>query len=195
MFENKLRKMLKAEESVVLIVRKYPLVFFWPITFSALFIIAPFFFLLPLFQMGTLGIIIFFVTLLVGFFLSARALVVYSFNTFIITEQRIIDVDQKGLFDRTVSETTYDKIQDVSTRVKGLMQTALHFGSVIIQTAGTQANIELHGVKDPEMIQQSIIEIQREFGQHNAITSKDVAEIIEAVKDAAHKKKSAIDDE
>ncbi|MBI5037085.1 MAG: PH domain-containing protein [Candidatus Kerfeldbacteria bacterium] len=171
MFEQRLQKMLKAEELVVMIVRKYALVFTGSVVIAAGFIIAPFFFMVPLVRWGLPGIVIFVVTLCIGVFLGARIGYVYTFNVFVITEDRIIDLDQRGFFDRTVSETTYEKIQDVSIRIKGIAQTVFHYGSVIIQTAGNQANIELHGVKNPELVQQSIISVQR--SHQEAETSTD----------------------
>ena len=178
MFENRLQKRLKEGESAVLMVRKYPLVFLGQIIFSSLFIIAPFFFLFPLLRWGGWGVLIFFVGLVIGIGVAVRIFVEYSFNVFLITDTRIIDIDQKGFFDKTVSETTYDKIQDVSFRTHGVMQTLLHFGSVIIQTAGQQANIELHGVKNPEHVQQAIIEIQREKKEHSGISAEELTKAI-----------------
>lgn len=168
MFERRLQKILKAEEIIVLVVRRYPLVFIGSFLMVAVFILAPFFFLVPLFRLGWMGAGIFGVGLLIGGILGIRTFVMYMFNVFVITEDRIIDIDQRGLFDRTVSETTYEKIQDVSVRVKGILQTIFHYGSVIIQTAGAQANIELHGVKDPERVQQAIIGIQRDVSSDTA---------------------------
>ncbi len=173
MFERRLQKMLKAEEMVVLIVRRYLLVFTGSMVGAALFVLVPFFFLVPLFRLGWIGVGIFSLGLLIGVILSIRIVIMYVFNAFVITEDRIIDIDQGGLFDRTVSETTYDKIQDVSVRVRGIMQTVFHYGSVIIQTAGTQANIELHGVKDPEHVQQTIIGLQRDTA---ASAASDIAD-------------------
>lgn len=162
MFESKIEKNIKAGEEVIRIVRKYPLVFWWPIAWSMICIIAPFFFLVPLWQWGTWGIGIFFASLAMGIFLGLRVAIVYSLNIFIITSERIIDVDQTGFFSRTVSETTYDKIQEVSYTVKGIAQTLFHYGSVIIQTAGQQVNLELNSVKNPEKIQQMIIHVKQD---------------------------------
>lgn len=183
MFEDKFKKNLKEDEQLIRVVRKYPLVFFWPWFFSALFIIASFFFLYPLFRLGPWGAAGFAALLLTGLFLAVRALVVYSFNAFIITDQRIIDIDQRGFFDRTVSEITYDNIQDVSFRIKGLWQTFLRYGSVFIQTAAVQANIELHSVAAPEKIQQLIIDCQREYRQNNQPADGHISELISQLKD------------
>jgi len=183
MFEDRLKKIVKDDEQIVLIVRKYFFVFSGQLTFSIIIIIASFFLLYPLFNWGPWGVGIFFILLFIGLLIALRVVIIYSFNAFIITEQRIIDIDQRGLFDRIVSETTYNKIQDVSFRRKGIMQTVLKYGSVVIQTAGQQANIELYGVKNPEKIHQMIIEIQREFSQENGVMSEEqVSNIIEQIK-------------
>ncbi len=178
MFEDRIRRNLKENEELVVIIRKFPLVFILPIIFSAVFIIAPFFFMYPLFHWSSWGVGIFFTLLIIGLFIALRTFIIYSFNVFVITNQRIIDIDQAGLFDRTVSETTYDKIQDVSFRRKGISQTLWRYGSVVIQTAGQQANIELIGVKNPEKIQQLITEIQKETVSKNQISSEDIANLL-----------------
>jgi uncharacterized membrane protein YdbT with pleckstrin-like domain len=179
MFEENIRKHLKDDEELIVIVRKYPLVFIVPICTSALFIIAPFFFLYPLFHWGSWGVVVFFVVLGFGLFLAVRTFIIYSFNVFIITNQRIIDFDQAGLFDRTVSETTYEKIQDVSFRIKGISQTIWHYGSIVIQTAGNQANIELFGVRQPEKIQQLITEVQKDTTKDKNISAEDIAALVQ----------------
>ncbi|MDP2683921.1 MAG: PH domain-containing protein [bacterium] len=182
MFENKLKKLIKDDEQLITMVRKYLFVFSSQLTFGVIIIIASFFFLYPLFNWGLWGVLIFFIIILLGIFIIFRVVYVYSFNVFIITDQRIIDVDQRGFFDRIVSETTYEKIQDVSFRLKGMMQTILHYGSVVIQTAGNQANIELHGVKDPEKIHQIIVDIQREFAESNTMPIEEIKKMVSELK-------------
>lgn len=162
MFERGIERHVRDDEDVISVVRKYPLVFFWPIVFSAIFIIAPFFFLVPLWQWGKWGVLIFFVSLGAGIFLAIRLSFIYALNVFIITSERIIDIDQSGFFSKTVSETTYDKIQDVSYVIKGIGQTLLRYGNVIIQTAGQQVNLELTSVKHPEKVQQLIIRVKQD---------------------------------
>lgn len=191
MFEAKIRKNLKEGEEIIVIIKKYPLVFIGPIIISAVFIIAPFFFLYPLFHQGLWGVILFFILLLSGITFSIRQFVIYSFNIFVITNQRIIDIDQKGFFDRTVSESTYDKIQDVSFRLKGVFQTMFHYGSIIIQTAGTQANLELSGIKDPEKVQDLITKLQREFSREKSkeLSASELIEMVKKIKEGLGEEK------
>lgn len=181
MFEDKIKNNLKEDEELVIIVRKYPLVFFGPILITAIFIIAPFFFLYPLFHAGWWGVALFFIILIFGIIYGLRQFIIYSFNVFVITNKRIIDINQRGFFDRVVSESRYDKIQDISLRIKGILQTFFHYGSVIIQTASKDANLELEGVKNPAKIQEIIYEIQREVTEKNREKNPAVAELLKAI--------------
>lgn len=169
------------------VIRKFWLVFLGRILLSMIFIIAPFFFLYPLLKWSNWGLLVFAAISVFGIMIALRTFIVYSFNVFIITNQRIIDIDQRGFFDRTVSETTYNKIQDVSFRIKGVMQTLYHYGSIIVQTAGAQANIELSGIKDPERIQQTIIELQKENRDDKNITAEEIINILRRVNDGGAK--------
>lgn len=60
----------------------------------------------------------------------------YYLDMWIITNERIIDIEQRGLFNREVSEIPLHRIQDVTVRVAGIVETLLRFGTIKIQTAG-----------------------------------------------------------
>lgn len=60
----------------------------------------------------------------------------YYLDMWIITDERIIDVQQQGLFNRQVAEIPLQHVQDVTLEVKGIIETFLKFGTIRIQTAG-----------------------------------------------------------
>ncbi len=60
----------------------------------------------------------------------------YWLDAWIITDQRIIDIEQKGLFRREVSEFVLARVQDVTIETIGFIGTLLKFGNIRIQTAG-----------------------------------------------------------
>ncbi|MFA5188234.1 MAG: PH domain-containing protein [Patescibacteria group bacterium] len=60
----------------------------------------------------------------------------YYLDVWIVTDQRIINIEQRGLFNREIAEQDLDRIQDVSGSQKGVLQTFFKFGDVHIQTAG-----------------------------------------------------------
>jgi len=80
----------------------------------------------------------------------------YYFDTWIVTNERIVNIEQRGLFDRHVSELHFRNIQDVTTSVDGIIATILNFGDVSIQTAAEQERFLFRMVPDPYKIKDII---------------------------------------
>ncbi|OIP59104.1 MAG: hypothetical protein COZ29_01680 [Candidatus Moranbacteria bacterium CG_4_10_14_3_um_filter_45_9] len=83
----------------------------------------------------------------------------YYFDIWIITNQRIVNIEQKGLFDRHISELNFSRIQDVTTTVEGIIPTVLNFGDVSVQTASEQERFLFRMVPDPYKIKDTIMKI------------------------------------
>lgn len=60
----------------------------------------------------------------------------YYLDVWIITNERIIDIQQKSLFNRIISEIPIEHVEDISVEIKGVVETFLKFGTLKIQTAG-----------------------------------------------------------
>ena len=85
----------------------------------------------------------------------------YYFDVWIITNERVIDIEQKGLFIRVVSELKVSRIQDVSTSVKGLFPTIFNYGDLRIQTAGTAERFRFIKVPNPYGLKDILMEMQK----------------------------------
>jgi uncharacterized membrane protein YdbT with pleckstrin-like domain len=75
----------------------------------------------------------------------------YYLDIWIVTNYRIVNVEQHSLFNRTISELDLTKIQDVTSEVKGVIQSILGFGNVYIQTAGEKERFifeQIHAAHD-----------------------------------------------
>jgi uncharacterized membrane protein YdbT with pleckstrin-like domain len=83
----------------------------------------------------------------------------YYFDVWIITNERIVNIEQQGLFDRHISELNFSNIQDVTTSVEGIIPTVLNYGDVFIQTAGEKERFVFHMVPDPYRIKDTVMEI------------------------------------
>lgn len=59
----------------------------------------------------------------------------YYLDIWIITTKRIIDIEQRGLFDRSISEFSLANVQDVTIEISGVIPTLLKFGNLRVQTA------------------------------------------------------------
>ena len=78
-----------------------------------------------------------------------NAFIDYYLDVWIVTSQRIINIEQRGLFNREIAEHTLDKIQDVSGIQKGFTQTLFGYGNVHVQTAGEIQRFVFQQVKSP----------------------------------------------
>jgi uncharacterized membrane protein YdbT with pleckstrin-like domain len=86
-------------------------------------------------------------------------LTMYTLNTVIITDHRIIDSDQHGMFNRKISELHSHRIQDVSAHTNGVFETLLGFGDVVVQTAASETHFIFHKMPDPNKIKDTIMHI------------------------------------
>lgn len=112
------------------------------------------------FVASTLGIMIWIFTFILW--------IDYYFDVWIITDKRIVDIEQKALFVRHVSELKFAKIQDVSIEVTGLIPTVLNYGDVYVQTAGSRTRFIFHKVPDPYKLKSLIINMQAFTHHHEA---------------------------
>jgi len=103
----------------------------------------------------------FLITLVYGFY---EWLVWYLYLYF-LTKRRVVDIEQKTLFIRSVSETNLDKIQDVTFEIRGFLATLFSFGNVKIETAGKETVITLDQVKNSEELQKIIFDAQKEYNK------------------------------
>ena len=67
----------------------------------------------------------------------------------IITNKNLIDVEQKGVFNREISTTRLSRIQDINTEVNGFFPTFMNFGNLSVQTAGTFKVFSITGIENP----------------------------------------------
>lgn len=103
----------------------------------------------------------------------------YYFDVWIVTSERVVNIEQKGLFLRQLSELKYNKIQDVTVDVKGFFPTVLNYGDVHIQTAGEEGKFLFRQIPDPYEVKNIIMELQK---RHEAEKVSEIGEMIEKMK-------------
>ena len=96
-----------------------------------------------------------------GFYLFLWLTLFYTFTDYyldmwVVTNQEIIDVKQKGLFHRVVVKQPLSRIQDVEAKSQGFSQTFLNYGEVKIQTAGAEGKFVFEEIPNPYKIADKI---------------------------------------
>lgn len=83
----------------------------------------------------------------------------YHLDVWIVTDQRIISIEQTGLFNRVISELNITKLQDVTSEIKGKVQTLLDYGQVYVQTAGQQERFVFEQVSHPAEVAKVVLQL------------------------------------
>ena len=87
----------------------------------------------------------------------------YYLDMWVVTDLRICNIEQVGLFNRKVASWNMDRVQAVSVSTANFLQTLLHYGTIEIQTAGpSDEYAEMEGVPYPENVRTLIL---RQIGQ------------------------------
>lgn len=98
-----------------------------------------------------------------------RTVLIWWRNCYILTNQRLMIFEHKGLFRHTVVETPLERILNVSYKTTGIMSSLWQFGDVEVQVVGLYEPIILRHVPDPEYIKDYL------WQMHKRMTQKQVA--------------------
>ncbi len=156
---------LKPNERIVRVYRRFPWVDIWRYAAAAVFLLLPFFFLFPLLKFGTWGMILIAALLLVGIGLLARTIFFWFHNVFVITTDRIVDVHRLGWFEEIISAVSHLDIKDISVRKKGIAQSLLNFGGLAIQTKSQQFILEILNISNPAQVQLMLTDVGQQYKQ------------------------------
>ncbi len=80
----------------------------------------------------------------------------YRFDVWIVTNQRIIDIDQAGLFSRDIATVRMDDIEDITVEMYGVFSTMFKFGTLMVQTAGSKNEFFIKNAQNPEQAKADI---------------------------------------
>lgn len=67
----------------------------------------------------------------------------HELDLIVVTNNRVVVVEQRSFLDRDVWETTLDKIQEAGVRTKWLFANLLDYGTLTLKTAGSTTNFDM----------------------------------------------------
>jgi membrane protein YdbS with pleckstrin-like domain len=145
------------EEKIVLLLRRHWITNFSWLLSVLVMTLAPFLLLkLPLleflpFRYQLMAVMMWYL-LTLGFVFDR--FLCWFYNVFIITDERIIDVDFFSLVYREVSQAKIENIQDVTYKTGGFLRTIFDYGDVFVQTAAEKLTIEFESIPQPAKVVQ-----------------------------------------
>lgn len=157
MFERQLfLQHLDDGEEVSAIVHRHWLVgvtyLWWPVFCTILGVV-----LLP-FVLGSQTLLLAFLAFIIGSIIwGVRNFFDYYLDSWIVTNQGIIDLEWHGWFHRESSRILYTDIQGVSYEIQGVMGTILNYGVLNVEKISSGAAISLQQVPQPKEIEAIIL--------------------------------------
>lgn len=95
--------------------------------------------------------------LLMSTLAAATAWTGYYLDLWVITDRRIIVIEQIYYFNRRVSNFRLERLQDIKVSIAGIIPTLLNYGTIRAQTASaSENNFESRGLPDPRELQSLI---------------------------------------
>lgn len=97
----------------------------------------------------------------------------YYLDMLVLTNDRLIHIEQDGLFSRSISELDLYKIQDVTSTINGMFPSLLNYGEVLVQTAGAADKFVIENVPNPEQLRHQIMVLSEEDRKfHTGVAAK-----------------------
>lgn len=84
----------------------------------------------------------------------------FYLDAWIVTNERIINIEQRGFFSRDVSELKLTKIQDVTSEIVGVIPTLFDYGNIYVQTAGEKEHFTFYQIPNPNHVKNVIVGLQ-----------------------------------
>ncbi len=80
----------------------------------------------------------------------------WFFNIYIVTNERLVDIDFYYLLYKHFSQAELTKVQDISYTAGGILSTIFNYGTVRVETAGEMPNLEFDMVPYPQRVVETI---------------------------------------
>ena len=158
----------ESQEEVILFLRQHPIVNVPWILMAIVLVFAPSF--VTSFSISSSIPSNFLFIFILMWYLMTTAFILekfltWFFNVYIVTDERIIDIDFYNLIYKEVSDANIDKIQDVTYNMGGVIRTMFNYGNVMIQTASEVPNFEFLAVPKPDKVARVLQDVRVEEEQ------------------------------
>lgn len=144
-----------SSEKVVLLLRMHPITQLnWVLITAALALLPMFFPFFPVYSFlpisYRLGLNFLWYLALFGF--AFQSFIRWFYSVYILTDERVIDVDFLHLAQKNITAAKIENIEDITSESAGFSSTFFNYGNVLIQTAGAEQEITFDAVPNPAKV-------------------------------------------
>lgn len=176
---------LHSDEEVKGVVRQFTARLLAPFTACGILIFGTFYFFVPLWNLriwrwdaSVAGRAIVVLLIFLGIYYALRSYVKWHGTFLLITDQRIVDVDRRGLFDRIVSEVPYQSLSSVSYRSKGFIEMSAGIGTITFQVYSGNEDVSFKYIMHPAALHKQILELRVAHLRGDSVSNDPVEGIL-----------------
>lgn len=85
----------------------------------------------------------------------------WFYNVFIVTSERVVDIDYSDVVVHNIAVAFLSHIQDVNYTQSGFIATFFNYGDLFVQTAGNEKNFEAYSIPKPRQATHIIGDLTR----------------------------------
>ena len=153
---------LRQNEKLIKVVRRHmmflvPVFFSWPLVIIGLVLVR---YVFDFNFLGYWGWILIFAVLLVALIILYKYFI-WRNSALIITDQRVVENEQRGFFSKTVTELLYRDIREISYSKEGVNASIYDYGDLKMRTAA-DSDIIIEKIAEPDETVEIINQIRRD---------------------------------
>lgn len=173
---------LQAQEQIILATRQYLPSLAGRLLLSAGLVLLPCFLLVPLINWRPWGWWLLGGLVILALLVVGRTWRRWRGTMLVITNQRVVDIDQRGVWERVVSEAPLERVSDVHFSQRGLAGTLLRYGTVEYTITPGGTKIVSTPLRDPQKVGQIMMQAATPTTADGLATISSPAELVEWLK-------------
>lgn len=116
-----------------------------------------------IFKSGIVSFIFLICAIIIIIFIALTQFFIYKNTIFILTNLRIINILQSGIFHHQVQEIELKNIYNLQYKIKGFIKSVLNFGEVELTTIGDRENsIIVKNIENPHFVYEKISKLKED---------------------------------
>ncbi len=160
-------------EEIIKVVYPHALIY-WPRYILAAIILFPtIFFASWLLSHPGWGVAIFVAGMVLSLNLLIKSWFFSTHNALVITSERLVDIDRPGWFAEKITTLPIGHIEDVSIIKKGVLNTLLNLGNILIIPRDDKGEFEIMHVRQPQQIERIIWEAAGTFSPRSESSDEE----------------------
>ncbi len=94
---------------------------------------------------------------------------VYEQSKLTLTDKSIVQMVQRGLFNRKTSRLSMSNVEDVNVEQRGIIAHLFNYGTLTVQTAGEEDNFVFSNCPNANIYAEQILDARQAYARHHPV--------------------------